>query len=597
MENINFKKKLLLLVEDELMIAKAQKGSLEKCGYSVLIANSGQEAVDLMGKDELVDMVLMDISLGEGMNGIQAAKLILQDRDIPIVFLSAHTEKEILQQTEDLTSYGYVAKNSRTPVLDASIKMAFKLFEANEKAKITEKLLRESEERYRLIFNNSPFGLVSFNETGEIVACNTSFARIIGIPNYELIGFNMLRLDDEQFVGSVKKALDGISVIYEDRYRSPGVNKTTEVRVIFVPMNIGVGRLHGGVGILEDITERKNADDKLRESEERYKRITAGLNDYLYTVKVKDGRPVETIHNEACLSITGYSINDFAWDPYLWINMVVPEEREQVTQRIEKILAGNDQSTFEHRIICKDGSIRWISDTCIPKYDTLGVLVSYDGVIKDITGRKQAEEKIKSLLVEKELILKEVHHRIKNNMNTINSLLNLQAGSVHDPAAVTALEDAGRRVRSMMMLYDKLYRSDSFSEMSTAKYLPQLIDEILVTFPNYRRVIVEKHIGDFVLDIKKLQSIGIIINELLTNIMKYAFIGRENGVIGVFASLKDSLVSITIQDNGNGLPDTVDFEHSTGFGLTLVGVLAKQLRGKIRIGRENGTSIILEFER
>jgi PAS domain S-box-containing protein len=590
-------KKVLLLVEDEMMIAKAQKTALEKYGYTVISADSGQAALDLFSTLDPIDLVLMDIHLGEGMDGIETAKLILRHREVPIVFLSNHTESEIVKKTEQVTSYGYVVKNSKITVLDASLRMAFKLFEANTKIRIREELFRESEERYRLIFNNSPFGLVSFDERGLIVACNGNFAEIVGSSQEKLIGYNMLSLPDEQFVTSVRKALDGITGKYEDRYLSVSSNKATEVRIIFAPMDIGDGRIHGGVGIIEDITERKNAENKLRESEERYKRITAGLNDYLYTVKVNAGRPVETIHNEACSTITGYSIEDFACDPYLWINMVVPEERDQVAGRFDKILQGNDLPTLEHRIICKDGSLRWISDTCIPKYDSGGTLVSYDGVIKDITARKQAEEKIKSLLAEKELILKEVHHRIKNNMNTINSLLNLQAGSVRDPAAVTALEDAGRRVRSMMLLYDKLYRSDYFSEMSTAQYLPPLIDEILVNFPNCRTVSVEKEIEDFVLDVKKLQSIGIIVNELLTNVMKYAFIGKSGGLIRVSSYLKNGQVSIIIEDNGNGMPESVDFEHSTGFGLMLVGVLSKQLRGNLRIERGNGTKIILEFER
>jgi PAS domain S-box-containing protein len=137
------------------------------------------------------------------------------------------------------------------------------------------------------------------------------------------------------------------------------------------------------------------AEKDLRESEERYKRITNGISDYLYTVKVKDGKAIETIHNEACFAITGYTSKDFNSDPYLWINMVIPEEREIVAGRFLKILEGENLYSIEHRITHKNGNIRWISDTLIPKYDSDANLISYDGTIKDITDRKNVEEALR----------------------------------------------------------------------------------------------------------------------------------------------------------------------------------------------------------
>ncbi len=220
-----------------------------------------------------------------------------------------------------------------------------------------------------------------------------------------------------------------------------------------------------------------------------------------------------------------------------------------------------------------------------------------------------AEEKINSLLKEKELILKEVNHRIKNNMNTIHSLLFLQSNILKDPAGIDALNDAASRVQSMAVLYDKLYRSRDFQKISVMYYLPPLIDEIAANFPISKSVKIEKNIEDFILHAKTLQSLGIIINELLTNIMKYAFTGRDDRKITVEAFIKraesnsalaetrtDSTVCITVQDNGIGIPDSVDFENSTGFGLQLVWMLTQELKGNIQIERGNGTKIILEFK-
>jgi CheY-like chemotaxis protein len=125
------KKKSILLVEDELLIAMSEKAQLEAYGYGITVVDDGKKAIEAMKEDEAFDLILMDINLGDGLDGTQAAEIILKDHDIPIVFLSSHIEPTIVEKTEKITSYGYVVKNSSITVLDASIKMAFKLFDAN----------------------------------------------------------------------------------------------------------------------------------------------------------------------------------------------------------------------------------------------------------------------------------------------------------------------------------------------------------------------------------------------------------------------------------------------------------------------------------
>jgi len=180
-------------------------------------------------------------------------------------------------------------------------------------------------------------------------------------------------------------------------------------------------------------------------------------------------------------------------------------------------------------------------------------------------------------------------------MNTIKSLLYLQGESLKDSSAVSALHDAENRVESMMLLYDKLYRSADVRELSIKEYLPELVDEIIGNFPNRGIVKIEKSIDDFMLSTDKLFPLGILVNELLTNIMKYAFAGRDSGVLKVSAKMKDKRAEIIIQDDGVGIPETVSFENSTGFGLDLTRMLAKQLGGSITIERVEGTKFVLEF--
>jgi len=208
----------------------------------------------------------------------------------------------------------------------------------------------------------------------------------------------------------------------------------------------------------------------------------------------------------------------------------------------------------------------------------------------------QSELKIREMLSEKELLLKEVHHRIKNNMNTVKSLLFLQRDKLEDPIASAVLKDAEGRVESMMLLYDKLYRSDNFGEVSINAYLKVLLREVINNFSNRDVVELVEHVDDFMLETKTIFPLGIIINEIITNIMKYAFIGRANGVITVSASREDNRVRMLFEDDGVGISETVDLENSTGFGMQLVSMLTKQIGGSIRIERGEGTRFVLEFD-
>ena len=215
----------------------------------------------------------------------------------------------------------------------------------------------------------------------------------------------------------------------------------------------------------------------------------------------------------------------------------------------------------------------------------------------EIVNHKESKEHIQFLLEEKDIILKEVHHRIKNNMTTMMSLLSLQSMDMENTEAVSALENARNRIQSMMVLYDKLYRGSDFQNISIEDYFITLINEITGNFDNSGKVQIETDIENFVLDSKTVFSLGIILNELITNIMKYAFPGNKDGRITVSASIADEHVLMVIQDNGIGLPESVDIESSEGFGLRLVKMLTEQLDGRIRIERGSGTKFILKFDK
>jgi len=152
------------------------------------------------------------------------------------------------------------------------------------------------------------------------------------------------------------------------------------------------GALEYVVGTGIDITERKKVDEALRNSEERYRRITEAITDYIYTVRIHEGGSSETVHGAACEAVTGYTVGDFEANPYLWIEMIPEHDREPAERLAALVLSGVKPAPVEHRIVRKDGAVRWVRNTSVPNFDSDGRLLSYDGLIQDITERKEAQE-------------------------------------------------------------------------------------------------------------------------------------------------------------------------------------------------------------
>ena len=227
----------------------------------------------------------------------------------------------------------------------------------------------------------------------------------------------------------------------------------------------------------------------------------------------------------------------------------------------------------------------------------LSVLILFGiiGIGKILIERKVAEDKVNLLLNEKDIILKEVHHRIKNNMNTTYGLIVLQADAVKDPEAKKALDDASNRVQAMITLYEELFISGHYSEVTMKNYLPMLAERIIANFPNRDNVKLKVYSEDLILDEKRISALGLIVNELLTNIMKYAFAGRDSGIINVELKKENKNVFLIVSDNGVGFSkDDISLKHSS-FGLSLVDSLTKQLNGTLTYQNHNGTTVTLEF--
>lgn len=247
--------KIILLVEDEMILAMLEKATLTGYGYEIIIAINGEKAIKAVEDNSNIDLILMDIDLGKGMDGTQAAEIILKKHNIPILFLSSHTDKETVDKTEKITSYGYVEKISSGTVLDASIKMAFKLFESEQKLEVS---IRKFEE----IFDQSPIAIEFYNEKGLLVNVNSSCLEMFGILSInEIYGLSLF--ENTNIPDEIKTKLFNFeSVKYKYEFNFESVKyKTSRSGEILLDVSISILKSkHQNLGYivqLIDITDER----------------------------------------------------------------------------------------------------------------------------------------------------------------------------------------------------------------------------------------------------------------------------------------------------------------------------------------------------
>ena len=213
-----------------------------------------------------------------------------------------------------------------------------------------------------------------------------------------------------------------------------------------------------------------------------------------------------------------------------------------------------------------------------------------------VAERMKAEEKIHNSLKEKEVLLKEIHHRVKNNMAVISSLLSLQSNYIDDEKSLSLFRESQGRIRSMALVHEKLYQSEDFAHIDVRDYVSSLVRNVKSSFMGIKEVSTDINVEAMDLDIDNLIPCGLIINELLTNAYKHAFDGTDSPEISIsMAKVDEDNVCLEIRDNGNKLPEGFDISRSKGLGLKLVRALATQLDGKLEVTGDNGTTFRLTF--
>lgn len=265
-----------------------------------------------------------------------------------------------------------------------------------------EEALDASERRFETLVGMSPAGIYMTDEQGRCTYVNQRCCEMAGLPAVDALGQpweHMVHPEDRPRVVSRWQAAKKTGGVWEHTYRllSPQGELTwvlTQVR----PLHDGSERNTGYVGIIIDITKRKRADRRLRESERRFSRLLSAVTSYRYSVRLKEGMVVETEHTTGCEATTGYSPEDYDRDPFLWINMIHPEDRDMVRDQVSRIMDGHSVPPLEHRIFHKNGTVVWVRNTIIPHFTPADQLARYDGLIEDITDRKRMERRLWQIL-------------------------------------------------------------------------------------------------------------------------------------------------------------------------------------------------------
>ena len=267
-----------------------------------------------------------------------------------------------------------------------------------------------------------------------------------------------------------------------------------------------------------------------------------------------------------------------------------------IKNEIREAVANKHSRIFESNVTTYNIENLWISSTLTPIYDEEGILKKLVVVDSDITAGKKMQKLIETSLKEKDVLLKEIHHRVKNNLQIIISLLNLQTGYIKDEVTLKAVKDGQSRVRSMALVHEKFYQSDELSEIDFAEYIEKLCHFIYQSYGDKTDRIHLQISGDKIgLDMDTAMPCGLLVNEIVSNSYKYAFPNQEKGTIQIDFKKKDNKIILFIQDNGVGFPEEYDLEKSESLGMQLIQALTSQLDGDLVVSRENGTSFKISF--
>lgn len=455
--------------------------------------------------------------------------------------------------------------------------------------------LKNSEDRLKILFEYAPDAYYLNDLRGTFLDGNKAAEALIGYSKEELIGKSFVKLnlfDKTQF----RKA--SALLARNARGKATGPDEFILIRKdgsqVIVEISTYPVKIKNRIqvlGIARDITERNRVIDALKESEEKFRNLAEESPNMIFINK--RGRVVYA--NKKCEEIMGYSVDEVLSPDFNFFRLIAPESIALIKKSLNRHLSVEEVPPYEYSLITKQGKRidAIITTKLIPYEESTAIL----GIITDITDRKKTEEKIKASLKEKEVMLREIHHRVKNNMQIITSLLRLQASQIKDKKIQKMFNLSQNRIKSMSLIHESLYQSQDLSHINFSDYIQKITTHLISLYHQKDKTVdIWYDLNDVHLDINKAIPFGLIINELITNALKHASPSGRKGEIEVgLRHTKSGKVIFNVKDNGTGIPADVNIAKPETLGLQLVYDLARQLNGTVEFKLEKGTLVKVVF--
>ncbi len=455
------------------------------------------------------------------------------------------------------------------------------------------RILESLESRSRAVVESAADGILSFDEHGIIESFNPAAEKLFSCRASEVIG------------KSIQTIIPGYRGVLEVLQPETVESRITGVEREMVghrwdgstfDMDLTVSELIVDdkkltMAIIRDVSARMRAEKQLRESEERLRLIVEHSPD---AIAIHSGGIILFVNAKAVDLLGASSPEELQGRPIL--DFVQPDQRKTVMERVQRMVAHNvNVPMVEERFVRLDGRTVDVEVVAIP-FTFMGK-PTIQVVARDISRRKAADAEIRKSLKEKEVLLKEIHHRVKNNLQVIISLLDLQSDKVADRIALEALRECQNRVKSISLIHERLYQSRDLAHVDFPEYISMLMDNLLRSYGvSGDRVRMKIDVMDVQMGLDTAIPCGLIIHELVSNALKHAFPGGRSGEIRVGLYADGDRNFLVVSDNGAGFRGVTDFRTVSSLGLQLVDTLTSQINGNIDFHTNGGTEFIISFQ-
>jgi PAS domain S-box-containing protein len=460
--------------------------------------------------------------------------------------------------------------------------------------------LRRKNELLQTVVRGAPVAIFALDTQLRFRFCEGKALQNLGVLPGELVGQSILERyrSNELLESLLHRALAGESLTFK-----AGVSRFFEVAM--APSYDSQGLVDGVIGVALDVTDRARAEAAIHEREARLAAVFDHASDGLVLFS-RDAAGVwwvsaanrvaaertQTVDPNLAVPLVGHTMDELA--RYVYAD--APDELALLPERIQIVLDTRTPLVFEHQIPRRSGGVYHAEVTLIPVLDADGTCSQLVWSGRDITLRKQADELMKASLAEKETLLREIHHRVKNNLQVVAGLLHFHAKTLQRPEDMASFADLRRRVFAMTLLHERLYRSKDLTRVSFGDYLCDLVAELSTSSMPRTGIRLEVSADDVRFPIEIAMPAGMIVSELVTNVLKYAFSDGRTGLAVVSVRAADDRIVIGVDDDGVGFPDGFKVDGGDSFGWELVRTLTMQLDGDVVAWTDQGAHVRVSFQ-